>query len=181
VTAGCLGRALTLVSCLQAVDASAGDRPNIVLILADDLGYADVGFTGGREIPTPHIDRLAAGGVQFSQGYVSHPFCSPSRAGLLTGRYQQRFGHENNPKYDPRDERSGLPLDEVTLADVLRRAGVVLPIGFLLDLPGWSGGMLRESALSIALTAGLSILLLVRVPSWPAPSGATWPRWGSRS
>jgi arylsulfatase A-like enzyme len=123
VRAGCLGRALTLVSCLQAIDASAGDRPNIVLILADDLGYADVGFTGGREIPTPHIDRLAADGVRFSQGYVSHPFCSPSRAGLLTGRYQQRFGHENNPKYDPHDERSGLPPDEVTLADVLGRAG----------------------------------------------------------
>jgi arylsulfatase A-like enzyme len=123
VTAGRLGRALTLVSCLQAIDASAGDRPNIVLILADDLGYADVAFNGAKDIPTPHIDRLAAGGVRFSQAYVSHPFCSPSRAGLLTGRYQQRFGHENNPKYDPRDERSGLPPGEVTLADVLRRAG----------------------------------------------------------
>jgi arylsulfatase A-like enzyme len=108
---------------LAAAATQAAERPNVVIILADDLGYADVGFTGGTEIPTPNIDRLAAGGVRFTQGYVSHPFCSPTRAGLLTGRYQQRFGHEHNPRYDPNDDKSGLPTSERTLADVLSRAG----------------------------------------------------------
>ena len=79
--------------------ASAEDarRPNVIVILADDLGFADVGFNGCKDIPTPHIDSLAQHGVRCVSGYVSHPFCSPTRAGLLTGRYQHRFGHENNP------------------------------------------------------------------------------------
>jgi arylsulfatase A-like enzyme len=94
-------------------------------VLADDLGYGDLGFQGAKDIPTPHLDQLARTGVRFSNGYVSHPFCSPTRAGLLTGRYQQRFGHENNPKYDPRDEVAGLPKKETTLADVLQRAGYI--------------------------------------------------------
>src|SRR5690606_18221072 len=72
-------------------------RPNVLLIVADDLGYADVGFNGGTEIPTPHLDRLAAAGVRCTDGYATCPVCSPSRAGLLTGRYQQRFGFEFNP------------------------------------------------------------------------------------
>jgi arylsulfatase A-like enzyme len=116
-------RALLFVSWLLALPAEAAERPNVVIILADDLGYADVGFTGGTNIPTPNIDRLAAGGIRFTQGYVTHPFCSPTRAGLLTGRYQQRFGHEYNPRYDPKDDQSGLPTTERTLADVLGQAG----------------------------------------------------------
>jgi arylsulfatase A-like enzyme len=100
-------------------------RPNIVVILADDLGYADVGFNGCPDIPTPNIDTLARQGVRCSSGYVSHPFCSPTRAGLLTGRYQQRFGHENNPTYDPTDLSLGLPTDQTTLAQVLRASGYV--------------------------------------------------------
>jgi len=103
--------------------AAAPRRPNLILILADDLGHADVGFHGCRDIPTPHLDRLATTGVRFTNGYVSHAFCSPTRAGLMTGRYQQRFGHENNPIYNPRDEVAGLPLDEVTLPQVLSAAG----------------------------------------------------------
>jgi arylsulfatase A-like enzyme len=98
-------------------------RPNVVVILADDLGYADVGFQGCKDIPTPHLDALARAGVRCTSGYVSHPFCSPTRAGLLTGRYQQRFGHENNPRWQPDDKALGLPLDQVTLADVLKKAG----------------------------------------------------------
>lgn len=103
--------------------AAATRKPNIVLIVADDLGYADVGFHGSREILTPNLDVLAGRGVQFTSGYVSHPFCSPTRAGLLTGRYQQRFGHENNMKFNPEDENAGLPLSEQTLPSMLKQAG----------------------------------------------------------
>ncbi|MCX6636128.1 MAG: sulfatase-like hydrolase/transferase, partial [Acidobacteria bacterium] len=103
--------------------AAPRPRPNVIVILADDLGYADVGFTGAKDIPTPNIDRIARAGVRFTNAYVSHPFCSPTRAGLMTGRYQQRFGHENNPRYDPNDRVSGLPADQVTLAQVLSEAG----------------------------------------------------------
>jgi arylsulfatase A-like enzyme len=109
--------------------ATAAERqPNVVILLADDLGYADVGFQGCQDIPTPNIDALAKGGVRCANGYVSCPYCSPTRAGLLTGRYQQRFGHEFNP--GPRGEpggdavaRIGLPLSETTIADRLKAAG----------------------------------------------------------
>jgi len=104
---------------------STARRPNIIVILADDLGYADVGFNGCKDIPTPNIDSLAKNGVRCSNGYVSHPFCSPTRAGLLTGRYQQRFGHENNPTWLPEDSKVGLPLNQVTVAQVMKDAGYV--------------------------------------------------------
>ena len=94
------------------------DKPNILIIVGDDMGYADVGFHGVRDIPTPNLDALAADGVRFTNGYVSGPYCSPTRAGLLTGRYQNRFGHEFNP-----GGAHGLPLSEQTLADRLRAAG----------------------------------------------------------
>lgn len=101
-------------------------RPNIVVILADDLGYADVGFQGARDFDTPNIDRLAAEGMTFSQAYVSHPYCSPSRAGLLTGRYQAHFGHEYNPP-DLADDQGGLvtgtDLNEVFLSQAMKDAG----------------------------------------------------------
>jgi arylsulfatase A-like enzyme len=101
---------------------AAETRPNILLIVADDLGYNDVGFQGCRDIPTPNLDRLAASGVRCTNGYVSYPVCSPSRAGFLTGRYQQRFGHEFNPKWDPASTTHGLPLTQTTIADALRGA-----------------------------------------------------------
>jgi arylsulfatase A-like enzyme len=101
-------------------------KPNIVIILADDLGNADLGFQGCRDIPTPRIDSLAQNGVRCTNGYVSCPYCSPTRAGLLTGRYQQRFGHEFNPgPVAARDDKFGLPLSETTLADRLKAAGYV--------------------------------------------------------
>ena len=103
--------------------AAAGRKPNIIIVLADDMGYADAGFTGVKDIKTPNIDRIAHEGVTFTNGYVSHPFCSPTRAGLMTGRYQQRFGHENNPLYDPSDPDIGLPLAETLLPQVMRKAG----------------------------------------------------------
>jgi len=106
--------------------------PNIVLLFADDAGYADFGFQGSAEHTTPNIDSLAAHGVRFTQAYVTASVCSPSRAGLLTGRYQQRFGHEFNlPGQDDADlpgSRRGLPLDQPTMADVMRSAGYVTGI-----------------------------------------------------
>jgi len=98
-------------------------RPNVLVIVADDLGYADLGFQGAKDIQTPNLDSLAATSVRCTSGYVSHPFCSPTRAGLLTGRYQHRFGHENNPPHAPEDAKAGLPVDQITIAQVMKEAG----------------------------------------------------------
>ena len=114
---------LLLATCACALAFAADRKPNILVIVSDDQGYADVGFNGGKAVPTPHLDALAASGVRCTSGYVSHPFCSPTRAGLLTGRYQQRFGHENNPAYDPADAVAGLPLTEKLLPQFLQEAG----------------------------------------------------------
>jgi arylsulfatase A-like enzyme len=117
-----IGVALTLVVfCHQA---NAQERvPNIVLIVADDMGYGDVGYQGGKDIPTPNIDALAKSGIRFTDAYVSGPYCSPTRAGLLTGRYPQRFGHEFNIGGREIHPDAGLPADQLTLADRLRAAG----------------------------------------------------------
>ena len=98
--------------------------PNFVLILADDLGYGDLGITGSKQIPTPHIDSLAANGIRFTNAYVSSPVCAPSRAGLMTGKHQASFGFCDNlapvqPGHDP--EFVGLPLNQTTLAERLKR------------------------------------------------------------
>ncbi len=99
-------------------------KPNIVVILADDLGYGGVGVQGCKDIPTPHIDSIASNGVRFTNGYVSCPVCSPTRAGLMTGRYQQRYGHEVNPgPPNTAAENFGLPLSETTIASRLKAAG----------------------------------------------------------
>jgi arylsulfatase A-like enzyme len=101
---------------------SRAGRPDILVIVADDLGYGDIGVHGGKDLPTPNIDALANRGVRCTSGYVSAPYCSPSRAGFLTGCYQTRFGHEFNPhEGDP--AKLGLPLDQRTIADGLRKAG----------------------------------------------------------
>lgn len=99
------------------------DRPNFVVIFVDDLGYNDVSYNGAVEIETPNIDRLAEKGVIFSSGYVVHPFCGPSRAGLITGRYPARFGMEYNVAYAPLDAEHGLPVEEKTMATYLKEAG----------------------------------------------------------
>ncbi len=104
----------------------AQDLPNIVIFLADDLGYGELGCQGNPEIPTPNIDALATNGIRFTDAYVTGPVCSPSRAGLLTGRYQNRFGYTNNiigP--DNEDPSLGLPPAEVTLAEHLLHAGYI--------------------------------------------------------
>jgi arylsulfatase A-like enzyme len=111
--------------CLSRTAAEAQRRhPNIVVIVADDMGYADIGVHGSKDIPTPNIDALAAGGIRFTDAYVSGPYCSPTRAGLLTGRYPQRFGHEFNlPETFPAHMNAGLPLSESTMADRLKANG----------------------------------------------------------
>jgi arylsulfatase A-like enzyme len=102
------------------------DQPNFVLIVADDLGYGDLSYTGSSQINTPNIDEIAYSGVTFTEGYVSSPVCSPSRAGLLTGINQVEFGHDNNiggnqPGFDP--NFLGLPLSQKTIADQLKSLG----------------------------------------------------------
>ncbi|HUQ68602.1 MAG TPA: sulfatase-like hydrolase/transferase [Planctomycetaceae bacterium] len=94
-------------------------RPNIIVILTDDHGYADVGFHGCQDIPTPHLDALAKAGAICTDGYVTCPVCSPTRAGLLTGRYQQRWGFDDNSW----SAKTGLSVDAKTVADFLQSAG----------------------------------------------------------
>ncbi|MBL8213468.1 MAG: sulfatase [Bryobacterales bacterium] len=115
---------LAALGSAAAIPAFQTRKPNIVHIVADDLGYAEIGVQGCKDIPTPAIDSIAKNGVRFTSGYVSCPVCSPTRAGLLTGRYQQRFGHELNPgPATQAEENFGLPLDQVTLPQVLRDLG----------------------------------------------------------
>ena len=102
---------------------AAPPRPNVVVVLVDDLGYRDLSCQGSEDLHTPHLDALAASGVRLSQGYVSHPYCSPSRAGLLTGRYQQRFGHEHNPRYDESDDETGTDVATTMLPALLADSG----------------------------------------------------------
>lgn len=110
---------ILIISALLCGSIFATAQPNILLIYADDLGYGELGCYGFKEVPTPHIDSIAANGIRFTNGYVSAPLCSPSRAGLMTGRYQQRFGHENNSM----TAEKGLPLTETTLANRMKSLG----------------------------------------------------------
>ena len=101
----------------------AEQKPNLIVIMTDDLGYEDVGFNGSQEIPTPGIDSIAEKGVRFSSGYTSYSVCGPSRAGFITGRYQQRFGFERNPLWNLTDVKSALPKSEMTIAESLSQVG----------------------------------------------------------
>ena len=104
---------------LSAGPLLAADAANVVLIVSDDQGYADIScYPHPEEVSTPNLDRIAAEGVRMTNGYASCPVCAPTRAGLLTGRYQQRFGF-----YTASDSRAGLPLSETTLPELLRNAG----------------------------------------------------------
>lgn len=107
------------------VFAASPEKPNVLVILADDLGYGELGCQGfTHQIPTPNIDSIAANGVRFTSGYVSGPYCSPTRAGFMTGRYQTRFGHEFNPgPAESAVKAFGLPVSETTIADRLKAAG----------------------------------------------------------
>jgi arylsulfatase A-like enzyme len=133
------------LSAAGAMSPIASAKPNILVIVGDDMGYADVGVHGCKDIPTPHLDSIANEGVRCTNGYDSGPYCSPTRAGLLTGCYQTRFGHEMNPGGSKQagkkkgkgiqtgsketDEalesngQHGLPLSETTIANRLKAAG----------------------------------------------------------
>jgi uncharacterized sulfatase len=95
-------------------------RPNVVLIFADDLGYGDLGVFGHPSFKTPHLDRMAAEGVRFTNFYTTCPYCAPSRAALMTGRYQFRSGVTRNPTPDQGITDVGLPSSEATIGDTLR-------------------------------------------------------------
>lgn len=110
---------LVAVAGLLSSSLRLSARPNVVIFFADDLGWGELGCQGNPQIPTPHIDAIARDGVRFTNGYVAATYCSPSRAGLLTGRYPTRFGHEFNSVAN----RTGLRLDQVTIADRLRALG----------------------------------------------------------
>ena len=128
---------------LAPLAAVAADKPNIILIYSDDHGWADLGAQGSdKDIRTPHLDAMARDGVRFTRGYVTAPQCVPSRAGVLTGRYQQRFGVEDNNK-------GPLPLEQLTIAERLKAAGYVTgQVGkWHLDLVGGKKG---EKGLRVA-------------------------------
>jgi len=109
-----LGLAGILTAPAIAEESAKKRPPNVVLIVTDDAGWADFGFNGCPDYATPNMDRIAKEGVKFSDGYVSAPVCSPSRAGLLTGRYQTSFGHEFNIVGH---RTQGLPLDQKLISD----------------------------------------------------------------
>lgn len=109
-------------SCQNAkskLDTETYNKPNIIVLFLDDAGYADFGFTGSQDLKTPNIDKLAQNGVVFTDAHVSASVCGPSRAGLITGRYQQRFGFECNPSGD----FTGVALDVETIGDAMQKAG----------------------------------------------------------
>ena len=115
---------LMLLLSASVVLAAAAEQPNIIILFADDLGYGELSCQGNPEIPTPHIDSIASNGVRFTDGYVAGPNCSPSRAGLLTGRTPTRFGYEFNPTGALNEDPGfGLPIEEVTIAEALHDAG----------------------------------------------------------
>ena len=110
--------------------STAQDKPNVILLFADDAGYADFGFHGSHTMITPNLDQLAKEGVTCTQGYVSDPTCGPSRAGIITGKYQQRFGFEENnvPGYMSEvsaadGEKMGIPVEETTMGQYMQSVG----------------------------------------------------------
>lgn len=120
---------LLITVCNHTVSAKEQNKPNLIFILIDDAGYDDFGYTGCKDWKTPHIDSIAEQGATFTDGYVTASVCGPSRAGLITGRYQQSFGHEENVtggllKPVPK-EKFGLPLEIPTLGKLLQKQGYI--------------------------------------------------------
>jgi arylsulfatase A-like enzyme len=108
---------------LALAPAPAPPRPNVVLFLSDDMGYADLGCYGATDIRTPHLDRLAREGVRLTDCYSNGPVCTPTRCALLTGRYQQRYGRPLEWALVPADVNQGLLPQHTTIARLLKNAG----------------------------------------------------------
>jgi arylsulfatase A-like enzyme len=111
-----------LFATVVEIRAASAQKPNIIVMIVDDLGVGDLGFSGGKDIPTPHLDRLAAGGVVFRNGYAA-PMCAPTRAAFLTGRYPSKIGFEDNRPGDSR--HFGMDRSLKTVAEMLQDAGYV--------------------------------------------------------
>ncbi|WP_437221987.1 sulfatase family protein [Planctomicrobium sp. SH661] len=143
----CFSAAVLLMSVAvaEAVPAPVKRQPNVLLILVDDLGYADLGCHGSKTAITPNIDSIAAAGIRFTDGYVTAPQCGPSRAGLMTGVYQQRFGFEANPQHEYL-RTFGLPPARLTMAERLSAAGLATmgvgkwDLGAVADSQPWTRG-----------------------------------------
>ena len=120
-----IGGATAMLAMSHANAAPPPLQPNVIVILADDLGYADISSYKIGRFKTPNIDRIGLQGVRFTDGYASAPVCGPSRAGLQTGRYQERFGFEYNNGPAARDLKEGYGLDtnELTIAQLMKKQG----------------------------------------------------------
>lgn len=116
------GLLLAPLTVLHAADAPK-QKPNLIIIFTDDMGYADIGAYGCKDIPTPHIDRLAAEGTRFTSAYTVAPICVPSRMGLMSGRFPARFGVFDNPQVQQQDQICQIWMQQITLADVLKKQG----------------------------------------------------------
>ena len=167
---------LTLCALLSlATAAGAADQANIVFLFADDLGYGSVSSYGG-EVPTPHIDSIGRSGIRFTSGYMTAPVCNPSRHGMMTGRYQQRWGKEQNFQTKLSLGQKGLldlPLEQTTIAEALKKVG-------------YTNGALGKWQLSMAdgyhpLDRGFDYFVGIASgmdhldPSWPDAHVAPWP------
>ncbi len=137
---GMSGLSALLPSRSHAAPANAL-RPNIVVLLSDDMGWEQVGFNGGKEVPTPNIDRIAREGVKMSQFYVQ-PVCSPSRSCIMTGRYPWKTGTERRPTGSA---RQGMLRDERTVAEALRDAGYATWMVGKWHLGEWQAGHLPRA------------------------------------
>ncbi len=118
-----IGVGTASTAALETANLTHEQKPNIVIIMADDLGYRDLSCYGCIDFETPSIDALALSGIRCTDAYVSHPYCSPSRAGLLSGKYQQSFGHESNPTYNESDTETGIDIQTRLLPSLLQDAG----------------------------------------------------------
>ncbi|HEY1378105.1 MAG TPA: sulfatase-like hydrolase/transferase [Gemmataceae bacterium] len=118
-----LAAALAVTMVTAPVLAADARKPNVIILLADDVGWGEFGFQGNPQIPTPNIDSIARNGTKFTNGYIAATYCSPSRAGLMTGRYPTRFGHEFNGGGNAGGKGFGLPLTETTMADRMKALG----------------------------------------------------------